>query len=155
MKFADFHPGQRLAFGPASITETEIVAFARDFDPQWFHTDVARASAGRWNGLIASGWQTCGIALRLAVQGALGDSETFGSPGLEYLKWLAPVRPGDALTLEVEVLDVRRSERQPALGVLRWRWQLFNQDRVAALELVATNFFDLAGSAPDSRRRSA
>jgi acyl dehydratase len=93
--------------------------------------------------------------MRLAVQGALGDSETFGSPGLEYLKWLAPVRPGDALTLEVEVLDVRRSERQPALGVLRWRWQLFNQDRVAALELVATNFFDLAGSAPDSRRRSA
>ena len=154
MKFADFHPGQRLAFGPASITETEIVAFARDFDPQWFHTDVARANAGRWKGLIASGWQTCGIAMRLAVEGALGDSETFGSPGLEYLKWLAPVRAGDALTLEVEVLDVRRSERQPALGVLRWRWQLFNQDRVAVLELVATNFFDLAGSEPESRRKS-
>ena len=155
MKFADFHPGQRLAFGPASITEAEILAFARDYDPQWFHTDVARASAGRWSGLIASGWQTCGVAMRLAVDGALGDSETFGSPGLEYLKWLAPVRPGDGLTLEVEVLDVRRSERQPALGVLRWRWQLLNQERVAVLDLVATNFFDLAGSAPDSRRRSA
>ena len=154
MKFADFHPGQRLAFGPAGITEAEILAFARDYDPQWFHTDVARANAGRWKGLIASGWQTCGIAMRLAVEGALGDSETFGSPGLEYLKWLAPVRAGDALTLEVEVLDVRRSERQPALGVLRWRWQLFNQDRVAVLELVATNFFDLAGSEPESRRKS-
>ena len=154
MKFADFHPGQRLAFGPASITEAEMLAFARDYDPQWFHTDVARANAGRWKGLIASGWQTCGIAMRLAVEGALGDSETFGSPGLEYLKWLAPVRAGDALTLEVEVLDVRRSERQPALGVLRWRWQLFNQDRVAVLELVATNFFDLAGSEPESRRKS-
>lgn len=144
MKFADFEPGQRLAFGPARITEAEILAFARDYDPQWFHTDVARANAGRWNGLIASGWQTCGIAMRLAVEGALGGSETFGSPGLEYLKWLAPVRPGDALTLEAEVLDARRSERQPALGVLRWRWQLVNQDRVAVLDLVATNFFDLA-----------
>ena len=144
MKFADFHPGQRLVFGPASTTEAEILAFARDYDPQWFHTDVARANAGRWKGLIASGWQTCGIAMRLAVEGALGDSETFGSPGLEYLKWLAPVRPGDALLLEVEVLDVRRSERQPKLGILRWRWQLSNQDHVAVLELVATNFFDLA-----------
>jgi acyl dehydratase len=146
VKFADFHPGQRLTFGPATVDEAEMLAFAREYDPQWFHTDVPRANAGRWHGLIASGWQTCGIAMRLAVEGALGSSETFGSPGLEYLKWLWPVRPGDTLMLEVEVLDVRRSERQPTLGVLRWRWQLLNQDRVAVLELVATNFFDLGPS---------
>lgn len=123
-----------------------MLAFAREYDPQWFHVDPRRAKTGRWGGLIASGWQTCGIAMRLAVDGILGDSETFGSPGLEYLKWLSPVRPGDALTLRAEVLEARRSERKPELGVLRWRWQLLNQSEVAVLEIVATNLFDLGGT---------
>jgi acyl dehydratase len=144
MNFAEFHPGQILTYGPASVSEAQMLAFAHEYDPQWFHADAARAKNGRWAGLIASGWQTCGIAMRLAVEGALRGSESFGSPGLEYLKWLAPVRPGDALTLHAEVLDVRRSERQPTLGILRWRWRLVNQDHVAVLELVATSLFDLA-----------
>ena len=144
MRFEEFRPGQVLTFGPTTLSEAEIVAFARDYDPQWFHADPARARTGRWKGLIASGWQTCGIAMRLAVEGALRESESFGSPGLEYLKWLAPVRPEDGLTLHAEVLDVRRSERQPALGILRWRWRLVNQDDVPVLELVATSLFDLA-----------
>jgi acyl dehydratase len=144
VKFADFHSGQVLRYGPASVTEEQILAFARDYDPQWFHVDVDRAKSGRWQGLIASGWQTCGIAMRLAVEGALHGSESFGSPGLDYLKWLAPVRPGDALTLVAEVLDVRRSERQPALGIVRWRWNVVNQDEASVLELVATSLFDLS-----------
>ena len=144
MKFAEFRPGQRLVYGPETISEEAILAFARAYDPQWFHTDPARAREGRWRGLIASGWHTCAIAMRLAVAGALEGSESFGSPGLEYVKWLAPVRPGDALTLHAEVLDVRRSERQPTLGLLRWRWELVNRDEVAVLELVATSLFDLA-----------
>jgi acyl dehydratase len=85
--------------------------------------------------------------MRLLVNGALQGSESFGSPGLEYLKWLAPVRAGDALMLHAEVLDVRRSERQSTLGILRWRWRLLNQDNAAVLELVATSLFDLAQSA--------
>jgi acyl dehydratase len=90
--------------------------------------------------------------MRLVVDGALRGSESFGSPGLEYLKWQAPVRPGDALTLHAEVLDARRSERQPALGILRWRWRLINQDEVPVLELVATSLFDLAQrDAPKAR----
>lgn len=124
-----------------------MLAFARAYDPQWFHVDPARAASGRWQGLIASGWQTCGVAMRLAVDHFLAGSESFGSPGLEYLKWLQPVRPGDALTLHVEVLDARRSERQPALGIVQWRWQLHNQRELAVLELVATSLFDL-GPAP-------
>jgi acyl dehydratase len=144
VKFDHFEAGQVLRYGPASVTEADIVSFARQYDPQWFHVDVARAKAGRWQGLIASGWQTCGIAMRLAVEGALRDSESFGSPGLDYLKWLAPVRPGDALTLVAEVLEVRRSERQPALGIVRWRWNLVNQDEAPVLELVATSLFDLS-----------
>jgi acyl dehydratase len=144
MKFDEFRPGQVLRYGPATLSEADILAFAREYDPQWFHVDVERARSGRWQGLIASGWQTCGIAMRLAVEGALRGSESFGSPGLEYLKWLAPVRAGDALTLVAEVLDVRRSERQATLGILRWRWMVVNQDDVPVLELVATSLFDLA-----------
>ena len=81
--------------------------------------------------------------MRLAVTGILDGSESFGSPGLEYLKWLAPVRPGDSLTLHAEVLDVRRSERKPTLGILRWRWRVLSQEAVAVLELVATSLFEL------------
>ena len=147
MTFDEFHPGQRLTYGPATISEAEIVAFANAYDPQWFHADVERARTGRWNGLIASGWQTCSIAMRLVVDGALRGSESFGSPGLDYLKWLVPVRPGDELTVHAEVLDARRSERNPALGVLRWRWHLVNQSGAAVLELVATSLFDLAQGA--------
>ena len=128
----------------ARISASEIVAFARDYDPQWFHTDVERAKKGRWNGLIASGWQTCGIAMRLVVEGALRGSESFGSPGLDYLKWLAPVRPGDAICVVCEVMEARRSERQPTLGIVRWRWRVVNQDDADVLDLVATSLFDLA-----------
>jgi acyl dehydratase len=144
MKFAEFRPGQELRYGPVTVSEADIVDFARQYDPQWFHVDAARANASRWNGLIASGWQTCAIAMRLVVDGALADSESFGSPGLEYLKWLAPVRPRDTLSVHAEVLEARRSERQPTLGILRWRWRLVNQDDVPVLELVATSLFDLA-----------
>jgi acyl dehydratase len=146
VKFADFHPGQRLVYGPVTITESQIVSFAREYDPPWFHTDIQRAETGPWQGLIASGWQTCGIAMRLVVEGALQDSESFGSPGLEYLKWLAPVRPGDALSVRAEVLDVRRSTRKTSLGVLRWRWQLANQREEDVLDLIATSLFELGAS---------
>ena len=144
MVFDEFHAGQRLTCGPVTVTEAEIVAFANAYDPQWFHTDPVRAAEGRWGGLIASGWHTCAIAMRLVVDGVLRGSESFGSPGLEYVKWLAPVRPGDALTMHADVLDARRSERNPVLGILRWQWRIVNQAGVAVLELVATSLFDLA-----------
>lgn len=144
MKFTDFHPGQRIVAGPVTLTEADIVGFARAWDPQWFHTDPARAAHSRWQGVIASGWQTCAIAMKLAVEAALEGSESFGSPGLDYVKWPQPVRPGDALTLHADVVDARRSARQPTLGILRWRWQLLNQHEVVVLDLAATSLFDLA-----------
>lgn len=143
MKFAQFHAGQRITAGPVTLTEHDIVTFARAWDPQWFHTDPARAAASRWQGLIASGWQTCAIAMRLAVDTALADSESFGSPGLDYVRWPDPVRPGDTLTLHAEVLDARRSQSQPHLGILKWRWQLLNQHEAIVLDLSATSLFDL------------
>jgi len=143
VKFADFHPGQRLEAGPYEINEAEIIEFARAYDPQWFHTDTQASATGRFSGLIASGWHTCAIAMRLVVDTALKGSESFASPGLEYVKWPAPVRPGDSLSLRVQVLDVRRSSKSPKLGILHWRWHLVNQQQIEVLELEATSFFDL------------
>lgn len=144
MRFAEFSVGQVIALGPVSLSREQILAFASEYDPQWFHVDPERAAVGRWNGLIASGWQTCALAMRVVVEGPLRDSESFGSPGLAYLKWLAPVRPGDALSLRLTVLEVRRSG-SGAVGSLRWRWQVFNQDAIEVLDLEATSLFALRG----------
>ena len=143
MKFADLQVGQVIEAGPYVLSQDELLSFAREWDPQWFHTDPEAAAQGPHGGLIASGWQTCGIAMRLAVAAALDGSESFASPGLAYVKWTHPVRAGDALSLKATVLDTRRSASQPTLGILRWRWQLFNQDGTQVLDLEATSLFKL------------
>ena len=143
MKFVDFQVGQVIEAGPCVLSKDELLSFAREWDPQWFHTDPEAAAEGPHRGLIASGWQTCGIAMRLAVVAALEGSESFASPGLAYVKWTHPVRAGDALSLKATVLDTRRSASQPTLGILRWRWQLFNQDGAQVLDLEATSLFKL------------
>ena len=143
MKFAEFHAGQRIEAGPHQVTEAEVLSFANAWDPQWFHTDAEAAAEGPFGGLIASGWHTCGIAMQLVVGAALAGSESFASPGLAYVRWPNPVRPGDALKLVVDVIEVRRSESKPRLGILRWRWQLFNQRGLEVLDLEATSLFRL------------
>ena len=143
MKFAEFQVGQVIKAGPYTVTEQQILDFAQDWDPQWFHTDPEAAAAGPHGGLIASGWQTCGIAMRLLAEAALAGSESFASPGLQYVKWLKPVRPNDTLRVVATVVETRRSAGKP-LGILRWRWQLFNQDQAEVLDLEATSLFKLA-----------
>lgn len=143
MKFADFHAGQVIEAGPYELDEAELLQFARAYDPQWFHTDAAAASGGPFGGLIASGWHTCAIAMRLVADAALAGSESFASPGLKYVKWPQPVRPGDVLRLRAEVIAVRVSERRPTLGILDWQWQLFNQRELCVLDLQATSLFQL------------
>ena len=143
MKFADFHAGQVIEAGPYALTEAELVGFARAYDPQWFHTDPETATGSAFGGLIASGWHTCAIAMRLVVGAALEGSESFASPGLEHLRWPHPVRPGDALRLVADVIEVRRSEKRPTLGILRWRWRLFNQRDLMVLDAEVTSLFRL------------
>lgn len=143
MKFADFHLGQVIETGPYELSEAELLQFARAYDPQWFHTDAAAAGDGPFGGLIASGWHTCAIAMRLVADAALAGSESFASPGLQYVKWPQPVRPGDVLRPRAEVIGVRVSERRPSLGILDWRWQLFNQRELCVLDLQATSLFQL------------
>jgi len=144
MKFADLSPGQIITAGPLTLSESDILAFARQWDPQWFHTNPEAAAQGPFGGLIASGWQTCGVAMRLACEAVLHDSESFASPGVEHIRWPNPVRAGEPLTLRAEVLEVRRSTKRPELGVLRWKWELFHADGRQALELEATSLFKLA-----------
>ena len=144
MKFADLHVGQVIEAGPRRVEEEEILRFAEAYDPQWFHVDREKARKGPYGGLIASGWHTCSIAMRLSVDAVLAGSDTVGSPGVADIKWLNPVRPGDSLTLSAEVLEKRRSNSKPNLGIMRWRWRLFNQQGQEVLESEATSLFDLS-----------
>lgn len=144
MRFSEFQAGQVIEAGPYTVTAEEIVEFARRYDPQWFHTDAVQAAErSRFGTLIASGWHTCGIAMKLVVEAALHGSESFASPGLDYVKWPHPVCPGDTLRLRATVVETRRSRTQPKVGLLHWRWQLYNQDGMEVLNLQATSLFDL------------
>lgn len=142
MRFDEIRVGMLINCGRRAVTEAEIIEFAQRYDPQWFHTDPVRARNSRWKGLIASGWLTCSIAMDLAVRSVLADSESIGSPGVEQLKWLNPVRPGDELELRIEVME-RRVSRSGAVGVVKWRWLLGTQAGVPVLDLTATSLFQI------------
>ncbi len=146
MKFAQFHTGQVIEAGPYLVTEDEVLKFATAYDPQWFHTEPAAAQAGPFGGLIASGWHTCCIAMRLAVDHVLRGSESFASPGLSGIRWPHPVRPGDSLTLRITVDEVRRSTKRPELGVVEWTWRMFNGEGTEVLETRSTSLFNLKPS---------
>lgn len=142
MRFADLTPGVVIRTQPRIVTAKEIVEFASRYDPQWFHTDVERARNGRWKGLIASGWHTCAIAMELMVRNVLSESESFGSPGIDSLKWLHPVRPEDTVALRFEVL---RSSKSPSdrTGILLSKSELWNQNDRQVLTLQGTTLFDV------------
>lgn len=144
MKFSEYHKGQVLKFGSYTLEEAEILEFATRYDPQWFHTEVDQAKASPYGSLIASGWNTCGIAMRLVADELLKDSGSIGSPGLAYVKWPNPVRAGDVLSAVITVLDTKQSRSRPNLGILRWRWQLFTNNDDEVLDLEATSFFELS-----------
>ncbi len=148
MKFAEFKEGLVIEAGPYHLTEAEILQFAKAYDPQWFHTDPVAAKGSRFKGLIASGWHTCSIAMRLITDKALADSESYASPGLAYVKWTNPVRPGDVLTVHATVLETRVARSKPTLGILRWRWQMRNASGTQVLDLEATSLFDLSRTSP-------
>ena len=143
MRFSEFTAGMVITAGPYAVNEAEVLQFAKAYDPQWFHTDPEAAMHSRFGGLIASGWHSCGIAMRLMADKVLHGSESFASPGLAYIKWPHPVRPGDALTVQATVLEVRVARSQPTMGILRWRWQMRNAHDTEVLDLEATSLFDL------------
>jgi acyl dehydratase len=147
MQFQDLHAGLVIEAGPRPVTEAEILEFATRYDPQWFHIDRERAAKGRWKGLIASGWQTGAICMELMVKNVLQDSSSFGSPGMDAIRWLEPVRPGDALSLKCRVLECSVSA-SGGTGVVQWTWQLWNQAAVQVFEMTGTSLFALKDRPP-------
>lgn len=134
--FDDFVVGEVIELGSVEITEEAILEFAREFDPQPFHVDPVAARDTPFGGLIASGWHTCSLYMRLMYDGMLADSSSQGSSGMEELRWLAPVRPGDTLTARYTVLDACRSESKPHRGTVRFRSDMSNQHGDVVLRMV-------------------
>ncbi len=132
----DVDVGQVLDLGSLSPTAEEIVAFATQFDPQPFHLSEEAGQASVFGGLCASGWHTCSLAMRLMVTNFLHQSSSLGSPGLENIRWLKPVFPGDTLSLRQTVLEKRPMSKRPDVGLLRTKWEMFNQrgDQVLHME---------------------
>jgi len=143
--FEDFEPGQVYELGSRTVTAADIIAFAREWDPQPFHTDPEAAAESVFGGLIASGWHTGAMWMRLYVDSLLGGPASQGSPGIEELRWLAPVRPGDTLHGRLTVLETRPSERRPGRGTVRIRGEMENQEGVTVLSLVSRGHFTRRG----------
>ena len=141
LSFEDFEPGQVYELGSKVVTEDEIVAFARQFDPQPFHLDPEAAKDSVFGGLIASGWHTGAMWMRLYVDSLLGDASGQGSSGIEELRWLAPVRPGDTLSGRLTVLEASSSESHPDRGTIRIRGEMVNQDGVTVMTMVSRGRF--------------
>lgn len=138
--FEDFAAGQETDLGPLSLGQDEIIAFARQFDPQPFHVDPLAAVASIYGGLIASGLQTLGLFTRPFVERVLNPSLSLGSPGFDQLRWPAPVRPDDALRGRWTVLECRASRSRPNLGIVRGRGELRNQRGESVLTVETVNF---------------
>lgn len=122
----DFAPGMEFEFGDRLVTAEEVVDFAREYDPQPFHLDEAAGKATHFGGLVASGWQTAGFMMRMLVDNMLSPETSLGSPGLDELRWLKPVRPGDRLRVRVRVLEVKRSRSRPEMGTIRQTTEVLN-----------------------------
>ncbi len=137
--FEDYHVGDVYDVGTISMSEAEMIDFAKKYDPQDFHIDPAKAAAGPYGGLIASGWQTAAAVMRPLVDSFLHSASSLGSPGIDELRWLASVRPGDMLSVRATVVDARRSKSKPDRGILRTHIEVANQDSVLVMTLNAVN----------------
>jgi acyl dehydratase len=137
--FEDYTPGAVYEYGYITVSEADILGFARAFDPQPIHTDLEFAAAGPFGGLIASGWHTAGIMMRLFADHCLSRVASLASPGIDELRWPAPVRPGDSLRLRATFVEARRSRSKPDRGLVRTQAELINQNDQVVLTLTAMN----------------
>lgn len=133
--FEDFRPGEVSTFGAYRVEREEMVAFARDFDAQPFHLDEAAAAAAPIGRLIASGWYSCAVQMRLMCDAWLTCSASLGGPGIEELRWITPVVVGDVLSVRQEVLDARASVTRPGMGIVRFRSELLRESGEVVMRL--------------------
>ncbi len=137
----DFPVGSVTEFGGLTLSEEDIVRFAREFDPQPFHIDAEAAKHSMFGGLIASGWHTCGLAMRMMCDAYLLDAASLGSPGVDNIRWLKPVRPGDTLRVRCVVLEARPLESKPHVGLVRNRWEVLNQNNEEVMQMEGYGMF--------------
>ena len=139
--FEDFSVGETIELGSVTPSEDEIVAFARQYDPQPFHVDPEAAESSFYGGLIASGWHTASLYMRLYVDAVVNQTVSLGSPGVEDLRWSVPVRPGDTLRCTFTVLDTRSSGSRPGVGIVKGRSEARNQRDEVVMTFTGTGFF--------------
>ncbi|WP_348609856.1 MaoC family dehydratase [Halobaculum rarum] len=133
--YEDVEVGTVEAHGDYEVTREEVLSFAQQYDPQWFHTDPDRAAEeSPYGGVIASGWHTAAMTMRLLVESQLADAATVGAKGVDELRWLVPVRPGDTLRIENEVLE--KVPERPERGLVRARTRTYNQDDEAVFSMI-------------------
>ena len=137
--FEDYMAGSMHEFGSISVEETEVITFARRFDPQVFHIDPEAAKRTVFGGLIASGWHTAGLMMRLYADHYLSKVASLGSPGVDELRWTKPVRPGAELSIRVTVLETNRSRSKPDRGMVRSFIEVINQDGEVVLSMKVVN----------------
>lgn len=139
--FEDYLVGSVHEYGPIAVTEEEIIAFARRYDPQYFHTDPEAAKKSYYGGLIASGWHTAGLTMRLLVDHVISDVASMGSPGVKELRWVKPVRPGDQLSIRVTIRSARRSRSGPDRGVVGFYIEATNQKRETVMTMETVGLY--------------
>ena len=139
LHYEDFTVGESWDLGAYRVTAEEIKGFAREFDPQFFHLDEDRAKSSVLGGLSASGWHTCGMLMRLMVDGYLNRTAAMGSPGLEEVKWLKPVYAGETLTGRMTVLAKRQSKSRPEMGLITMRWDARAADGETKIDMTGIN----------------
>lgn len=147
--FEDFFEGLTVDLGNVEFTADGIIEFASKFDPQPMHVDPVAARESIYGGLIASGWHTAATYMRMLVDAVIGQSDSIGSPGMDNLRWLKPVRPGDTLHGRFTVVEAKLSRSRPDWGIVRSRGELLNQANEIVMQAEAVNFF---GRRPDARR---
>jgi acyl dehydratase len=138
--FEDYVPGFSQVYGSVHVDEAEVIAFAKRYDPQDIHTDPERAVSGPFGGLIASGWQTAGLMMRLYAENYLSKVASLASPGVDELRWIKPVRPGDDLRIRVTVTDAVRSRSKPDRGMVHTFIEVLNQRDEVVMSMKAVNF---------------
>ncbi len=137
--FEDYVPGGIHEYGPVIVTEAEIIHFAEKFDPQYIHTDPQKAARGLFGGLIASGWHTASLVMRLCSDNFIPSVATIAPAEVDELRWIKPVRPGDSLSIRVTVLEARRMESKPQIGRVGVFIEVFNQHQEIVMTLKQTN----------------
>jgi acyl dehydratase len=138
--FEDFHVGDVFELGSRSLTQEQIIAFAREYDPQPFHTDPEAAKHSAFGTLVASGWQTVGVYMSLMVKGFLNGVASMGSPGIDSIKWLKPVKPGDQLHARVTIIEATASKSRPDRGILKTVAEMRNQDGDVIMTMQGVSF---------------